>query len=73
MNDEQLLRYSRHILLDAIGIEGQRRIINARVLVIGAFLAVDTTPGGGTTIDVSMKMAMIEQQADSPGGLHATG
>ncbi len=36
MNDEQLLRYSRHILLDAIGIEGQRRIIEARVLVIGA-------------------------------------
>ena len=36
MNDEQLLRYSRHILLDAIGIEGQRRIIEAKVLVIGA-------------------------------------
>jgi len=36
MTDEQLLRYSRHILLDEIGIEGQSRIINARVLVIGA-------------------------------------
>jgi adenylyltransferase/sulfurtransferase len=36
MTDEQLLRYSRHILLDEIGIEGQSKIINARVLVIGA-------------------------------------
>ncbi|MDR0441291.1 MAG: molybdopterin-synthase adenylyltransferase MoeB [Candidatus Accumulibacter sp.] len=36
MNDEQLLRYSRHILLDAIGIEGQTRIIDSRVLIVGA-------------------------------------
>ena len=36
MTDDQLLRYSRHILLDEIGIEGQTRIINAQVLVIGA-------------------------------------
>ena len=36
MNDAQLLRYSRHILLDAIGIEGQRRLLAAHALVIGA-------------------------------------
>lgn len=36
MNDDQLLRYSRHILLDEIGIEGQQRLIAAHVLVIGA-------------------------------------
>ena len=35
-NDEQLLRYSRHILLDDIGIEGQARIASAKVLVVGA-------------------------------------
>lgn len=35
MNDEQLLRYSRHILLDEIGLEGQQRIRAARVLVVG--------------------------------------
>lgn len=36
MNDEQLLRYSRHILLDEIGIEGQQKIIGGHALVIGA-------------------------------------
>jgi molybdopterin/thiamine biosynthesis adenylyltransferase len=36
MNDEQLLRYSRHVLLDQIGIEGQERIVNAHALIIGA-------------------------------------
>jgi adenylyltransferase/sulfurtransferase len=35
MDDTQLLRYSRHILLPQIGIEGQRRLLGARVLVIG--------------------------------------
>ena len=36
MNDDQLLRYSRHILLDEIGIEGQRKLLAAHALVIGA-------------------------------------
>jgi molybdopterin/thiamine biosynthesis adenylyltransferase len=36
MNDEELLRYSRHILLDEIGIEGQERLRASRALVIGA-------------------------------------
>jgi molybdopterin-synthase adenylyltransferase len=36
MNDEQLLRYSRHILLDEVGIEGQQRLLNAHALIIGA-------------------------------------
>jgi molybdopterin/thiamine biosynthesis adenylyltransferase len=36
LNDQQLLRYSRHLLLDPIGIEGQERIVAARALVIGA-------------------------------------
>lgn len=35
MNDQQLLRYSRHILLEEIGIEGQQRLLDARVLIIG--------------------------------------
>ncbi len=36
MEDQQLLRYSRHILLDEIGIEGQERLLTAHALVIGA-------------------------------------
>ncbi|HVR53569.1 MAG TPA: HesA/MoeB/ThiF family protein [Pseudorhodoferax sp.] len=36
MNDDQLLRYSRHILLDEIGIEGQQRLLDAHALVVGA-------------------------------------
>lgn len=35
MDDHQLLRYSRHILLPEIGIEGQQRLLDARVLIIG--------------------------------------
>ena len=36
MNDQQLLRYSRHILLPQLGIEGQERLLAARALVVGA-------------------------------------
>lgn len=36
MNDDQLLRYSRHILLDEVGIEGQQRLLQAHAVVIGA-------------------------------------
>lgn len=36
MNDEQLLRYSRHILLTQIGIEGQEKLLASHALVIGA-------------------------------------
>ncbi|MBC7405147.1 MAG: molybdopterin-synthase adenylyltransferase MoeB [Cytophaga sp.] len=35
MNDQQLLRYSRHILLDQIGIEGQQKITQAHAVIIG--------------------------------------
>ena len=36
MNDQQLLRYARHLMLDHIGIEGQQRLLAAHALVIGA-------------------------------------
>lgn len=36
MDDSQLLRYSRHILLDEIGIEGQQKLLASRALIIGA-------------------------------------
>ena len=36
LSTEQKARYARHILLPEVGIEGQRRLANARVLVVGA-------------------------------------
>ncbi len=36
MDDNQLLRYSRHILLDELGIEGQAQLLSAKVLMVGA-------------------------------------
>lgn len=35
MNDEQLQRYSRQILLPQIGLEGQRKLLNSSVLIVG--------------------------------------
>lgn len=35
MNDSQLLRFSRHILLDEIGIEGQQQLLQAHAVVVG--------------------------------------
>ena len=35
MNDEQLLRYSRQILLPQFGIEGQQKLLDAHALIIG--------------------------------------
>ena len=36
MNDNQLLRYSRHILLPQIGYEGQEKLVNSSALIVGA-------------------------------------
>ncbi len=36
MNDNQLLRYSRHILLPQISYEGQEALVNSHALIIGA-------------------------------------
>jgi len=36
VNDAQLLRYSRHILLDELGIEGQQQLLAAHALILGA-------------------------------------
>jgi adenylyltransferase/sulfurtransferase len=36
MNDEQQQRYSRHVLLPQIGVQGQERLLAARVFILGA-------------------------------------
>ena len=35
-SEEQIKRYSRHILLKDVGVEGQEKIMGAKVLVVGA-------------------------------------
>lgn len=48
MTDEQLLRYSRQIMLPGLGYEGQRRLLGASVLIVGL---------GGLGSPVSMYLA----------------
>src|SRR5271156_5998032 len=36
LNRDEVLRYSRHLILPDVGIEGQRRLKAARVLLVGA-------------------------------------
>ena len=36
MNDEQLLRYSRHLLLEEIDVVGQEKLLSSHILIIGA-------------------------------------
>src|SRR5699024_10485013 len=36
MNDDQLMRYARHILLDELGVEGQQALLDGRILIVGA-------------------------------------
>lgn len=35
-SNEQLERYSRHIILKEVGVKGQKKLLNAKVLIIGA-------------------------------------
>ena len=35
-SNEQLERYSRHIILKEVGAKGQKKLLNAKVLIIGA-------------------------------------
>ena len=46
--NEQLERYSRHIILKEVGAKGQKKLLNAKVLVIGA---------GGLGAPVAMYLA----------------
>jgi adenylyltransferase/sulfurtransferase len=36
LDDEQRIRYSRHILLDEVGEQGQIKLLNSKVLLVGA-------------------------------------
>lgn len=78
--DEQVKRYARHILLKEVGGEGQEKLLNARVLVIGAgglgspVLLYLAAAGVGTlgvvdddTVDLSNLQRQIVHGTDSVG------
>ena len=80
MNDQQLLRYSRHILLPEIGVEGQQKLLAAHALVIGAgglgcsaalFLAASgvgtLTLCDGDTVDLTNLQRQILHRTSSIG------
>lgn len=80
MDDAQLLRYSRHILLPQIGVEGQEKLLAARALVVGAgglgspaayYLAaagVGTLAlADGDTVDLTNLQRQILHRVDSVG------
>jgi molybdopterin/thiamine biosynthesis adenylyltransferase len=80
MTDDQLLRYSRHILLSEIGIEGQQRLLGSRALLIGAGglgspIALYLASAGvgrltivdGDTVDLTNLQRQIVHRTDSIG------
>ena len=80
MDDQQLLRYSRHILLPEIGVEGQQRLLESHALVVGAgglgcpaalFLAASgvgvLTVCDGDTVDLTNLQRQILHRTSSIG------
>ena len=80
MTDDQLLRYSRHILLPQIGVEGQEKMLAARALIVGAgclgppaayYLAAagvgSLALADGDTVDLTNLQRQILHRAESVG------
>ena len=80
MNDDQLLRYSRHITLPELDIEGQEKLLAARVLIIGlgglgSPIALYLAAAGighlvladGDTVDVTNLQRQVVHGTDSVG------
>ena len=48
LTSEQIDRYSRHILLQEVGVAGQRKLLDSSALVVGRpRLSGDSVPRGG--------------------------
>ena len=62
--NEQMERYSRHIILQEVGVKGQKKLLNGKVLIIGAGglgapAAMYLAAAGVGTIGLSMQMKLI--------------
>ena len=42
--NEQMERYSRHIILQEVGVKGQKKLLNGKVLIIGCLLYTSPSP-----------------------------
>src|SRR6478736_5231683 len=67
MTDDDLLRYSRHLLLEDIGIEGQARIAAAHALVIGAAGLGRITLVDGDKVDLTNLQRQIAHDLSTLG------
>ena len=85
ITDDQLQRYARHIILDEVGEEGQLKLLQSRVLVVGAgglgspVLLYLAAAGVGTlgiidfdTVDISNLQRQVIHHTDSVGALKVT-
>ena len=36
LSNEQIARYSRHLLLPGVGVRGQKKLLSSKVLIVGA-------------------------------------
>lgn len=64
--NEQMERYSRHIILQEVGVKGQKKLMNGKVLIIGAGglgapAAMYLAAAGVGTIGLSMPMRLTFQ------------
>ena len=50
LNNEEILRYSRHLILPEVGLEGQRKLKGAKVLMVG---------GGGLGAPLGLYLAAV--------------
>jgi len=77
LNDEQFHRYARHLILDEVGEEGQEKLLESRVLVVGAgglgapllmYLAAAGVGTLGIVDDDAVDLTNLQRQI-----VHATG
>ena len=63
MNDRDFMRYSRQILLDDIALDGQQKLLDSQVLIIG--LGGLGTPADKSSLPLKISIARNRRSANS--------